>query len=214
MVRAEIRAIMQGDQDFRLRQHWVAYEHIAPVTALAVVAAEDQLFNQHFGFDLDALEQAMRDNEAGKRLRGASTLTQQTAKNLFLYPEQSYVRKALEAYLTVLMELTLPKQRILEIYLNIAEFGEGIYGVGAASETFFSKQPDCLTAQESALLAAVLPNPQRLRVDQPTAYVLARKAWILKQMRQLGGAAYLGDLRVQGLRLPVLHLPQHFHRLA
>lgn len=193
MLHAEIRAFMEGDEDFHLNHTWAPFETIAPEAALAVVAAEDQLFNQHFGFDLDALEQAMRNNEAGKRIRGASTLSQQTAKNLFLYPEQSYFRKALEAYLTILLELVLPKQRILEIYLNIAQFGRGIYGVEAASRHFFSKPAARLTAPEAALLAAVLPNPIRLQVEHPTAYVLGRQSWILRQMRQLGGVSYLRD---------------------
>lgn len=116
-------------------------------------------------------------------------------KNLFLYPGKSYIRKALEAWFTVLLELMLPKQRILEIYLNIAQFGLGIYGVEAASQHFFHKQAASLTSAEAALLAAVLPNPIRLRVDQPTPYLLGRQAWILRQMKQLGGTTYLQDIR-------------------
>lgn len=191
MVYGEIQAAMAGEGGYDLQYRWVDLDAIAPEAALAVVAAEDQLFNRHFGFDLDAMEQAMRENETGKRIRGASTLSQQTAKNLFLYPAQSYFRKALEAWLTLLLELILPKQRILEIYLNIAQFGRGIYGVEAASQAFFSKPATRLSTTEAALLAAVLPNPIRLQVEHPSPYVLGRQAWILKQMRQLGGVAYL-----------------------
>ena len=195
MLHARIQAWMDGDEDFRLRQCWVPFAAIAPEAALAVVAAEDQWFNRHFGFDLNAMEQALRHNEAGGKIRGASTLSQQTAKNLFLYPGKSYIRKVLEAWFTVLLELMLPKQRILEIYLNIAQFGLGIYGVEAASQHFFHKQAASLTSAEAALLAAVLPNPIRLRVDQPTPYLLGRQAWILRQMKQLGGTTYLQDIR-------------------
>lgn len=194
MLHAQIQAYREGDDSFRIRQEWIPLDEIAPTAALAVVAAEDQLFDQHFGFDLAAMEQALRDNEAGHKLRGASTLSQQTAKNLFLYPEQSYVRKVLEAGWTILLELILPKQRILEIYLNIAQFGRGIYGVQAASQVFFQKPAAQLTASEAALLAAVLPNPIRLEVDHPSPYVRGRQAWILKQMKQLGGITYLRDI--------------------
>ncbi len=193
MVYAGIQAAIAGETEYRLQYSWVDLANIAPDAALAVVAAEDQLFNRHFGFDLEAMEQAMRDNEAGKRIRGGSTLSQQTAKNLFLYPAQSYVRKALEAYLTLLLELILPKQRILEIYLNIAQFGRGIYGVEAASQAFFAKPAARLTTTEAALLAAVLPNPVRLQVEHPSPYVFKRQAWILRQMRQLGGVGYVQD---------------------
>ncbi len=198
MIHAQIRAWTENDATFRLQRQWVPLDHIAPEAALAVIAAEDQLFNQHFGFDLEAMEQALRHNEAGGKIRGASTLSQQTAKNLFLYPGKSYLRKAMEAYLTLLLESILPKQRILEIYLNSAQFGHGIYGVQAASRHFFGKEAARLTAAEAALLAAVLPNPLRMKVDAPTPYVLGRQGWILKQMKQLGGTAYLRDIQIQG----------------
>jgi monofunctional biosynthetic peptidoglycan transglycosylase len=198
MIHAQIRAWAENDDTFRLQREWVSLDRIAPEAALAVVAAEDQLFNQHFGFDLEAMEQALRHNEAGGKIRGASTLSQQTAKNLFLYPGKSYLRKAMEAYFTLLLELILPKQRILEIYLNSAQFGHGIYGVQVASQRFFGKEAARLTAAEAALLAAVLPNPLRLKVNDPTPYVRGRQGWILRQMKQLGGTAYLRDILVQG----------------
>ncbi len=170
---------------------WTPWEAISPHVALAVIAAEDQRFLSHRGFDLDAIADAIERYQAGGRLRGASTISQQVAKNLFLWPGRSYVRKGLEAYLTVLIEALLPKRRILEIHLNVAELGPGVYGVGAASRRFFGKRPDALGADEAALLAAVLPSPRRLRADAPSAYVRERQRWIRRQMRQLGGVAYL-----------------------
>src|SRR5690606_36618174 len=139
------------------------------------------------GFDLDSISDALEDMERGRRVRGASTISQQVAKNLFLWPKQSWLRKGFEAYFTVLIELLWPKQRILEVYLNVAEFGRGIYGVGAASDAFFHKSPSRLTAPEAALLAAVLPSPKRMRVNAPSPYVRSRQAWIEDQMRALGG---------------------------
>lgn len=158
---------------------------------IALVAAEDQKFPTHHGFDVAAIQDAIDDAEAGEKLRGASTISQQTAKNLFLWGGHSFSRKALEAYFTVLLELNWSKQRILEAYLNLAEFGDGIYGAAAASEFYFHKPPNRLNASEAALLAAVLPNPKRFRVDQPSAYVQQRSEWIERQVRQLGGASYL-----------------------
>ena len=154
--------------------------------ALAVVAAEDQNFPRHFGFVVDAIARAMEHNEKGRSVRGASTISQQVAKNLFLWSGRSYLRKGLEAGLTVLIELLWSKQRILEVYLNIAEFGDGTYGVQAAAKRFFNKTPDRLTAHEAALLASVLPNPRRCSASRPSAYVRQRAQWIETQMRQLG----------------------------
>lgn len=177
-----------------LRQKWVKWSDISPNLPLAAVAAEDQKFPDHNGFDLESIEEAMEKNAKGKRIRGASTISQQTAKNLFLWPGRSYLRKGVEAYFTVLLELLWPKRRILEVYVNIAEFGEGIYGAQAAAETFFRKSPARLSAGEAALLAAVLPNPKKLRADRPSAYVRERQEWILGQMGQLG-SGYIKDLR-------------------
>ncbi len=176
---------------FRLRHEWVDYRGISRHAPLAVIAAEDQLFPQHWGFDFKSIDDSIRDSRSGKRLRGASTLTQQVAKNLFLWGGQSFVRKGFEAYFTVLIETLWPKQRIIEVYLNVAEFGRGVYGVGAASRHYFRKSAARLTPAESALLAAVLPSPRRMRVDAPSAYVRIRQDWILWQMRGLGGTRYL-----------------------
>ena len=161
---------------------WVPAERIAEPLRRAVVAAEDQKFWTHWGFDLVAIAEAMEHNEKNRRKRGASTITQQTAKNLFLWPSRSYLRKGLEASFTVLLELLLPKARILEVYLNIAEFGPGIYGAEAAARKFFGKSARSLSAAEAAQLAAVLPNPRKWRADQPGPYVQSRTDWILGQM--------------------------------
>ena len=177
---------------------WVPLTQIAPEAALAVVAAEDQKFPQHAGFDFAAIQAALRHNAAGGNLRGASTLTQQVAKNLFLWQGRSYLRKGLEAWFTALLELTWPKRRILEVHLNIAEMGEGTFGVEAASRRFFGKSAAQLERSQAALLAAVLPNPRNYRVDRPSVTVLERRDWILRQMRQLGGTAYLAELLARG----------------
>lgn len=181
-------------QELTLRYAWTDWDDLAPEVALAVMASEDQLFPEHHGFDFQAMSRAISSNRKGRPLRGASTITQQTAKNLFLYSGKSLWRKALEAYFTVLLESLWPKRRILETYLNIAQFGRGIYGVGAAAETFFHKPASALTAGEAALLAAVLPNPVVLRADRPSAYVLKRRQWIMRQMRLMGGRGFLDKL--------------------
>ena len=191
MVERQASAWLHREANFHLRQHWVPWRAIADDVPLAMVAAEDQKFPFHHGFDLDSIQRAIDAADDGARLRGASTISQQTAKNLFLWNGRSFVRKALEAYFTVLIEWTWPKQRILEVYVNIAEFGNGIYGVGAASEAYFHTTPAKLTAAQAARLAAVLPSPRRLHADRPSAYVLRRTDWILRQMRQLGGPEYL-----------------------
>ncbi|MBN1467021.1 monofunctional biosynthetic peptidoglycan transglycosylase [candidate division KSB1 bacterium] len=176
-----------------VRYHWVRWEAIPPHAALAVVAAEDQKFPHHFGFDVDAIALAQRENRYRRRPRGASTISQQTAKNLYLWPGRSYLRKGLEAYFTVLLELLWSKKRILHVYLNIAEFGPNIYGVDAAARAFWEKGATALTPHEAALLAAALPNPLRLRADRPSPYVLERAHQIENEMRQLG-SSYLRDL--------------------
>lgn len=190
MLRERIRT-----PDVRLRHQWVDASAISAHAKVAVIAAEDQRFAEHTGFDFASINDALKDIERGRRVRGASTISQQVAKNLFLWPGQSWFRKGLEAYFTVLIELIWPKQRILEVHLNVAEFGRGIYGIGAASEAFFGKPAARLNASEAALLAAVLPSPKRMRVDKPSPYVRSRQEWILQQMRALGGVKMLESLR-------------------
>jgi monofunctional glycosyltransferase len=191
MIERRIQAWRHGERHFQLHYRWVPWSRISKQVPLAMVASEDQNFPFHHGFDFGSIRKAIDTAEDGGRLRGASTISQQTAKNLFLWGGRSFVRKGLEAYFTVLLEATWPKKRILEVYVNIAELGNGIYGVDAASSADFHTDPSMLDAHQAALMAAVLPNPRRLHVDRPSDYVLRRVAWIEHQMQQLGGTAYV-----------------------
>lgn len=183
-------AFRNGPYSYR----WEPYAQISPNMALAAITAEDQRFPVHNGFDVDAINAALRDAESGASLRGGSTITQQVAKNLFLWPGRSFVRKGIEAWLTVLIELMWNKQRILQMYLNIAQFGDRTFGVEAASQQFFQIPARDLNSEEAALLAAVLPGPELYSVEAPSEEVLERQGWILTQMNQLGGTAYLQQL--------------------
>jgi monofunctional biosynthetic peptidoglycan transglycosylase len=191
MLETRLQAMSEGDRTYRTDYSWVSLENISSHAAIAVIASEDQQFPFHAGFDLNSIRESVRASERGKKLRGASTISQQVAKNLFLWSGRSYFRKGAEAWMTVLIEAMWPKERILEMYLNIAEFGKGIYGVEAAARRFYHKPAARLTSSEAAVLAAVLPNPIKMHADRPSAYVLSRRDWILGQMRALGGAAYL-----------------------
>lgn len=193
MLERRIGAALHGQHDFHLRYQWVPWSRIAPVAPLAMVASEDQKFPFHHGFDVEAIHSAIDEADAGMRLRGASTISQQTAKNLFLWNGRNFVRKGIEAYFTVLIEATWPKRRILEVYANIAELGDGIYGVEAASQAYFGEHASQLNTRQAALLAAVLPDPRRLHAGHPSAYVQRRAAWIERQMAQLGGVSYILD---------------------
>lgn len=174
-----------------LSHEWVEWEQMGSAVALAVVAAEDQRFSEHFGLDLASIKKSLDNAERRGGLRGASTISQQVSKNLYLWSGRSFVRKGLEAWLALNLELFLPKRRILEIYLNIAEFGPGVYGAGAASRYFFNKRVWQLGDSEAALLAAVLPNPKRLRVANPSPYVRERQVWIYGQMQRLRRESWL-----------------------
>lgn len=187
-------AAWRAGEAVRAEQVWVPWDTISAHAALAVIAAEDQRFPHHHGFDFQSIGDAIAEYRAGGRVRGASTISQQVAKNLFLWPKQSLIRKGIEAWFTVLIELFWPKQRILEVYLNVAQFGPDTYGVEAASQRHFGKPAAQLNASEAALLAAVLPNPVRFRVDAPSAHVRERQRWIELQMRRLGGTRYLDRL--------------------
>ncbi|MEX1829955.1 monofunctional biosynthetic peptidoglycan transglycosylase [Luteibacter sp. CQ10] len=191
MMERRVEAFVGGEKDFDFRHRWVPWSAISPQVGIAVVAGEDQKFPFHHGFDVDAIQDAIDAADEGKRLRGASTISQQVAKNLFLWNGRSFVRKGLEAWYTVLIETFWPKRRILEVYMNIVELGDGVYGVGAASDAFFHAPPSRIGPAQAARLAAVLPNPRRYRVDAPSPYVQRRTAWILQQMGQLGGPGYL-----------------------
>ncbi len=191
IVHAYVTAWSKGDWGWRAQHHWTPYEAISPYVKIAVIASEDQKFPAHYGFDLDQIDHALEERESGRRVRGASTISQQVAKNLYLWPGQSFLRKGVEAYLTVLLETFWSKRRILEMYVNLAEFGPGIYGVGAAAPRFFGHAPARITPAEGALLAAVLPSPTHLKVDRPSAYVQRRVQEILAQEAALGGIGYL-----------------------
>lgn len=187
-----------GDWSFRVAYDWRDMDAIAPLLPVALVAAEDQGFADHRGFDLEAIEHARRRNEEGGRLRGGSTISQQLAKNLFLWQGSSaqsrWIRKGVETWYTALIELMWPKQRILEVYANVVEFGDGVYGAQAAARTWFRRDADALTAAQCARLAAVLPSPKRYSVANPGPYVQRRARWIERNMRQIGGAGYLETL--------------------
>lgn len=175
-----------------LTKQWVSLDKISPELPLAVVASEDNLFLEHHGFDFGAIDKAkdFNDRKKGKRLHGASTISQQTSKNVFLWSGRSWIRKGLEAYFTVLIEFVWPKKRILEVYLNVIEMGDGIYGAEMASESYFHKPALRLTRSEAALLAAILPNPRKWSPVHPTSYLLSRQDWILWNMGNLGILKY------------------------
>lgn len=173
---------------------WVSLDAMDPKLALAVIAAEDQRFPDHWGFDAVQMRAALADHFEGRPLRGASTISQQVARNLFLWQGGGFFRKVLEAWFTLLIEALWSKQRILEVYLNIAETGERMFGFAVAAERYFGQSVSSLGTRRSALLAAVLPNPVVYRVDRPSAYVLRRRDWVITQMNNLGGVGFLDSL--------------------
>ena len=194
MLQSAHKAQSEERTDFRLRHHWVDWKYIAPHAKVAVVAAEDQRFAEHPGFDIGEIAHAVHERVTSGRHRGASTISQQVAKNLFLWPGESFVRKGLEAWFTLMIEFFWSKQRVLEVYLNIAQFGDGVFGIEAASIQYFHKTADALTPREAATLAAVLPSPVRYRVDRPSEYIKSRSDWILSQIEMLGGTAYVKEV--------------------
>jgi monofunctional glycosyltransferase len=194
MVEAQLSAWTSRDARFELEHRWAGLDEISPNLPLAVVASEDQKFPEHWGFDVEAIEKAYSLNQHAHKVRGASTISQQTAKNLFLWSGKSYFRKGLEAYFTVLIEAIWPKRRILEVYLNSAEFGKGIYGAEAAAEHFFHKPASRLTRADAAVLAAVLPSPERFNAAAPSRYLEQRREWIQGQMQALGGPEMLQEI--------------------
>ncbi|MFC3852063.1 monofunctional biosynthetic peptidoglycan transglycosylase [Saccharospirillum mangrovi] len=184
-----------GGDDFELRQEWLDWDELPKHAVLAVVTSEDQRFPEHQGFDLVSIRDALAERERGGQLRGASTLTQQVARNLYLWTGRSWVRKGLEAWFTVLLEALLPKHRILEIYMNIAEWGpNGVFGLEAAAQHHFNRSADRLIPYQSALLAATLPSPARYTPGQATPYMRERASWIIDQQRMLGGTAWLAPI--------------------
>lgn len=174
------------DKSFKIDKEWRDFEDISNNLKRAVIAAEDARFLEHNGFDFKAIEKAYQKNQDGKKIRGGSTISQQTAKNVFLWPGRSYIRKGFEAYFTVLIELLWSKQRILEVYLNVIEMGDGIYGAEAATQSYYHKPCTSLLKGEAALIAAVLPNPRKWSPKKPTAYIYRKQRLILYNMRNLG----------------------------
>ena len=185
MLQHKIRSLWDKRSSGAVNHRWADWRQISPHAPLAVVAAEDQKFPYHWGFDRQSIAEAWDQRRKGVRYRGASTITQQVAKNLFLWNGKSFVRKGIEAYFAVLIECLWPKRRILEVYLNVAEFGKGVYGIGAASRKYFRKIPGRLLRHECALLAAVLPNPKIMRLDSPSDYMFQRAESILMEMNRL-----------------------------
>lgn len=178
-------------EEGKLDYQWRDYEDISDHFKLAVIAAEDQKFLNHNGFDLESIEKAIDKASNGGKLRGASTISQQVAKNVFLWPSRSWVRKGFEMYFTFLIELFWSKERILEVYINIVELGKGVYGAQAASQEFFNRDALKITPSQAALLAAVLPRPLKYSARFPSSYVLKRQRWIRRQMQNLGSMDYL-----------------------
>jgi monofunctional biosynthetic peptidoglycan transglycosylase len=187
MVQRSWEQAWDSERSVRLDNYWVPLRELSPHLQLAVVCAEDQDFLEHEGFDFEAIEKAYKYNKTHKRKRGASTISQQTAKNVFLWPGRSWLRKGLEVYFTFLIETIWSKERIMTAYLNVIEFGDGIYGAEAAAQHFFKKSAKALNRQEAAMLASVLPNPLIYKVDNPSGDVRKRQQWVLSQMRMWGG---------------------------
>ena len=175
------------EQDYKISKNWVDIEDVDPMLPLAFIASEDQLFLQHAGFDIEALKKAYEKNKTAKNKVGASTISQQVAKNVFLIPNKSFIRKGVEAYFTVLIEAIWGKKRIIEVYINIVELGKGIYGVDTAANEFFNKNGEEINLNEAALMAVALPNPIIYDLSKPSTYMFRRKNWILKQVNNLGG---------------------------
>ena len=174
-------------EEGKIDKDWKSLDEIGKNMPLAVVTAEDQKFAEHFGFDMEAIEKAMKYNEKhkGKKVKGASTISQQTAKNVFLWPGRSWIRKGLEVYFTFVIEICWSKERIIEVYLNVIEMGPGVYGAEAAAQYYFNKSASTLTKKEAATLAAILPNPIRWSASRPTPYIIKKRNWIVRHMKYI-----------------------------
>lgn len=183
-----------NEEPLEIKYEWTNWENISPYLKVAAVTSEDQRFAEHWGLDLKAIQDAYDEYQGGESLRGASTITQQVAKNLFLWPGQSFIRKGVEAYFSLLIELFWSKKRILEVYLNIVEFGNGVYGAKAASTTYFNTDPENLDMMQSALMVTALPSPRRYNLASPSSYMISRRNWILQYMFYLGNTNYLKKL--------------------
>lgn len=184
MIVRNVEQLWSGEKP-KMKKEWVSIDKISPNMVNAVVASEDNLFMSHSGFDFDAIEKAKKQNKKGGRIYGASTISQQTAKNVFLWPGKSFIRKGLEAYFTVLIEFVWGKKRIMEVYLNSIEMGDGIYGAEAVAQLHFNKSAAELTTQEAALIAVTLPNPRKRNSSHPSAYMLKRQEKIISLMGKI-----------------------------
>lgn len=185
MVIRSLEQVVDGEKAV-LSHNWVSLDKISNNLAKAVIVSEDQKFIEHFGFDFEAMEKAFEGNQKGRKIKGGSTITQQTAKNVFLWPQRSYIRKGFEMYFTFLIEVFWSKERILEVYLNSIEMGNGVYGAEAAAQHWFRKPAAKLTKYEAASIAAILPNPRKFKAKGSSNYVERRKNWIMRQMGYLG----------------------------
>ncbi len=194
MLQRSASAWWNSESDFELHYSWADWEEISPYLKVAAITSEDQSFAEHWGFDFQSMKKAVEEYQRGQGLRGASTISQQVAKNLFLWPGQSFIRKGIEAWFTLLIEWTWPKKRILEVYLNIAEFGDGVYGVEAASQIYFNKKAGQLDMINSSLMVTALPSPKRYNLHNPSPYMIDRRNWILQYMLYLGHTDYLERL--------------------
>lgn len=172
-------------KEVKLKKEWVSIEKISPNLIKAVIASEDNNFIEHWGFDFEAIKKANELNKKGGKLRGASTISQQTAKNVFLWPDRTWIRKGFEVYFTGLIELFWTKKRIMEVYLNVIEMGDGIYGAEQAAQTYFKKSANDLSVSEAALIAAVLPNPRKWQPDNPNNYIKRKQQKILQVMNKM-----------------------------
>lgn len=188
------RWLYSDNDNFKLKQTWLSWDDIPKQAALAVVTAEDQLFPLHQGFDVDSIMKSLRDSNNGGKLRGASTISQQVARNVYLWTGRSWIRKGIEVWFTLLIELTWNKQRILEVYLNIAEWGEGVFGLEAASRYHFGKSAKQLSPMQAALLASSLPSPLRYDPARPSQHLRDRAVWNLKQQKRLDGVQWLKQM--------------------
>ncbi|MDB2463031.1 monofunctional biosynthetic peptidoglycan transglycosylase [Algibacter sp.] len=190
-----IRSIEQFQEKKEIiwKHNWVSIDKISKNLQLAVICSEDQNFLNHSGFDIEAIEKAIENNKKGKQIRGASTISQQTAKNVFLWPQRSWLRKGLETYFTFLVELLWTKERIMEVYLNSIEMGNGIYGAEAAAQYWFKKSANKLTQTEASAIASILPNPRIYKANPATNYIQGRKQWIVRQMGYFGVLDYTAN---------------------
>jgi monofunctional glycosyltransferase len=193
MVIRVVEQIFNPEREIRLYKDWEPLENISRHLAVAVITSEDQRFASHYGLDFEAIDKARKYNEKykGRKTRGASTISQQTAKNVFLWPQRSWIRKGLEVYFTFLIELLWSKERIMEVYLNVIEFGDGVYGAEACAQTYFKKPASKLSRQEAALIAACIPNPLRWKPSRPTPYIKRKQQWILNRMNKIERPEYM-----------------------